>query len=123
MSQKAYVDFYETYLPSPAGADVVAKLKATKSEEEYGAIALKAGNAAGFDFTLDEAKAVMKNSQAKLERDGAAGELSEKQLDSAVGGATYSSSALVVNIGGSFASTSLAAKIGSKQMSTVMCPW
>ncbi|MEO8304976.1 MAG: hypothetical protein ABI724_12725 [Betaproteobacteria bacterium] len=90
MSQKAYVDFHETYLPSSAGADLVAKLKATKSDEEYDAIVLKAGNAAGFDFTADEAKAVMKNSQATLEREGAAGELSERQLDATVGGvATY----------------------------------
>ena len=124
MSQKAYVEFYEKFLPSPAGASVVSKLKAVKTEDEYTAIALEAGHAAGYEFTADDARAVMKNSEAKRQASGG-GELSQEQLDNAVGGALSSQS--VVNLGASLKIGTLATgaktDLSRSTYSTVMCPW
>jgi hypothetical protein len=127
MSQKSFVEFYETYLPGTKGADAVSKLKAAKDEKEYSTLAVQAGKAAGYDFTADEVVAVMKTSEAKKKQ--ASGELSEDQLEAAVGGATSPASQLTVNLGGSLNIQGLAAtspKIPNLDLgsySTVMCPW
>ena len=129
MSQKSFVEFYETYLPSEKGKDSVAKLKGVKDEAQYCAIAVEAGRAAGFDFTPDDVLKVMKQSEAKKQ---ASGELSEDQLEGAVGGAIYMSPTPTVNLGSSLsigtlpsASPTLAGLKpgGIEQQTTVMCPW
>lgn len=101
MYEKAFVEFYETYLPSPAGADVVSKLEATKDKDEYCAVAVEAGRTAGYEFMRDEVLTVMKASEAKMKKAlaAASGELSEEQLDTAVGGAMMTGySPLTVNL-------------------------
>jgi hypothetical protein len=118
MSQKAFVEFYQTYLPGPKGKAVVSKLKAVKEESEYCTIAVEAGRAAGYDFTADEVRTVMKTSEAK--RKQASGELSEKQLETAVGGAM---APLTVELGASLTDSALPMPGPDGRYSTVMCPW
>jgi len=124
MSQKSFVEFYETYLPGPKGADALSKLKATKDEKEYVSAAVQAGKAAGYDFSPDDVLSVMKGSEAKKKQ--ASGELSDAQLAGAVGGAALPEAGMTVNIG-SLAVRQLSPSIGKIDPgaigNTVMCPW
>ena len=123
MSQKSFVEFYETYLPGPKGADTVSKLKGAKDEKDYSDIAVQAGKAAGYDFTSEDIRSVMASSVEKKKQ--ASGELTESQLAGAVGGAGPPATGLTVDIG-NIAVRPLnpaAAKIDLGSISTVMCPW
>jgi len=91
MSKEAYVDFYENYLKSPAGEVLRKKLDTARDGDEFLAIATEGGSAAGFEFTKDEVRDVMRASEAQMAKaaaEAAGEELSDEQLENVAGGAS-----------------------------------
>ena len=124
MSHQAFVDFYQTYLAGPNGADAVARLKAANGKDEYCAVAVEIGRAAGYEFTADEVHAVMTASKAKAEQ--GSGELSEEQLEGAVGGAIGMTQPTLGTV--SIRSLGTGGSLGGLDkginvQSTLMCQW
>lgn len=124
MSYEAFVDFYEKHLNSPEGEALRAKIDSLTDADEFCAAVVEAGQAAGFDFSDEDVRQVMKASEEQMAKAlaEATGELSDEQLDSVAGGASLSlgsTSIPTVSIKTypTFVdSTSLSAK-------TAMCPW
>ncbi len=122
MSQKDFVKFYDKHLNSPEGAKLRAKIDGAKDAEAFCAAAVEGGKSAGFDFTADDVREVMKASEAQMAKEmaQASGELSEDQLKSVAGGTNYLSTSIPrVNIR---TMPSYLDK-GQLEVSTVMCPW
>jgi len=122
MSYQAFVDFYEKHLNSPAGEALRARIDAVKDGEEFCATVAEAGRAAGFDFSDEDVRQVMRASEEQLARTlvEASGELTDEQLDDVAGGATlYTSSIPTVSI------STLPTFMGKKppKFKTVVCPW
>jgi hypothetical protein len=119
MSQEAFVNFYENYLNSDKGkADRQALLDAD-SEDTFCEVASTRGKAAGFDFSEDEVRSIMRAS-AQAAADG---ELGDDQLEQVAGGASYAVRKVQIgNIGRFGGGVKIdPGKMGS--ISTVMCPW
>ena len=120
MSQDAFVNFYENYLNTPEGADLRDEIDACTDQIEFCEAAVRAGRERGFDFDLDDVRAVMKASEAAVARAlaEAEGELSEDELEAVVGGAELSSFAVpTITI------RNLEPYRGKLSYNTVMCPW
>jgi hypothetical protein len=121
MSQESYIDFYENYLKSSDGQALQAKLNSVKDGDEFLAVATEGGKAAGFDFTKDEVREVMRAAEARMAKEAAEAqgeELSDEQLENVAGGAySLSSSSLKISTMPSYLDS------GKLEYSTVMCPW
>ena len=89
MSQEAFVEFYDEFLNTPEGADLRDRIDAVTDPEAFCAAAVEGGRASGFDFDVEDVRAVMKASEAAMARElaAASGELKEAELDQVVGGA------------------------------------
>jgi len=121
MSKESYIDFYENYLNSSDGEALQTKLNGVKDGDEFLAVATEGGKAAGFDFTKDEVREVMRAAEARMAKDAAEAqgeELSDEQLENVAGGAfSLSSTSLKISKMPSYLDS------GKLQYSTVMCPW
>lgn len=119
MSQDAFVDFYENYLNSDQGKADRKVLLDADSEDKFCQAAATRGKAAGFDFSEDEVRSIMKAS-AQAAADG---ELGDEQLEQVAGGASYAIRKVQIgNIGRFGGGVKIdPGKLGS--ISTVMCPW
>jgi len=121
MSKEAYVDFYENHLNSPAGEALRKKLDSVNDGGEFLAVATEGGSAAGFDFTKEEVREVMRAAEAQMAKEAAEAsgeELSDEQLENVAGGAyNLSSTSLKISTMPSYLDA------GKLQYSTVMCPW
>ncbi|AFZ26491.1 hypothetical protein Cylst_4402 [Cylindrospermum stagnale PCC 7417] len=65
MSQQSFVEYHENFLTQPANAALRQALDATEADE-FGQLAVEQGKANGFDFTLDDVKAVMVSTERKV---------------------------------------------------------
>lgn len=121
MSQQAFADFYEKHLNSPEGEAMRAKIDGAKDADEFCATVVETGKAAGFDFSDDDVRQVMKASEAQMAKAlaEASGELADDQLESVAGGASFSTSIPTVSI------KTLPSYLdaGRLEYRTVMCPW
>lgn len=122
MSHQTFVEFYEKHLNSPEGEALRAKIDAVKDADEFCATVVESGRAAGYDFSDDDVRQVMKASEAQMAKAlaEASGELEDEQLESVAGGMSLTSSSIpTVKI--STLPTYLDS--GSLEVRTVMCPW
>ena len=124
MSIEAYVDFYENHVNGPDGEALRNQLAEAQSGEAFLELVTEAGKGAGFDFTQDEARDVMRASEAQMAKEVAEAsgeELSDEDLEAVAGGVSFGSASIArVNIR-TLSPPSFGA--GKFQYSTVMCPW
>ena len=122
MSQKSFVDFYENYLNSPDGEALRSQIDGSSDAEAFVENAVNGGKSAGFDFSPDDVREVMKASEAQMAMDlaRASGEIPDDQLEALAGGVSLSLTSIPkVNI------TTLPSYLdpGQLEYRTVMCPW
>ena len=125
MSVEAYVDFYENHVNSPAGEELRNQLAATQSGEEFLELVTESGKAAGFDFTQDEARDVMRASEAQMAKEIAEAsgeELSDEDLEAVAGGVRFHTAA-IPKVSIKAMSPPTFADKGQFEYRTVMCPW
>ncbi len=125
MSYQAFVDFYENYLNSPEGEALKEKIEAVQDGGEFCTTVAELGQAAGFDFSDEDVRQVMKASEMEAAKAlaEASGELSDEQLDEVAGGASLNtkSSTDVPTVNISTSPTNY--DVSSYSMRTAMCPW